>query len=91
VNQYTELINKTKESTRLLVDELHRRKEVYGDIVLTTPVTVNKNYTPGLSKETKPAVSAQLWKTIFLVCVTILMLGVLSVLIWLAIVKLKLI
>ena len=84
-NQYTELLDKTKETTKILLDETHRRREIYGDVIPTI-VPLAKNQTvqprPNLKAAAKTGDSTQIFKAIFLVCILIGMLAALGLFIW---------
>jgi len=86
-NQYTELIDKTKETTKILLDETHRRRELYGDVIPT--VVSGANLTtmpfsggPQAKKNAKPEDSTQIFKVIFLVCILVFILAALGFFIW---------
>ena len=86
-NQYTELLDKTKETTKILLDETHRRRELYGDVI--PPVVSRANLTvmprsggPQTKKDSKPGDSTQIFKVIFLVCILVFMLAALGIFIW---------
>lgn len=86
-NQYAELIDKTKETTKILLDETHRRRELYGDVI--PPVVSRANLTtmpfsggPQTKKNAKPEDSTQIFKVIFLVCILVFILAALGFFIW---------
>ena len=84
-NQYTELLDKTKETTKILLDETHSRRELYGDVIPTV-VPLARNQAAQLNtsarKDTKPGDSTQIFKAIFLVCILVFMLAALGIFIW---------
>ncbi|MBI5778637.1 MAG: hypothetical protein HZA49_04175 [Planctomycetes bacterium] len=87
VNQYTELIDKTKETTKILLDETHRRRELYGDVI--PPVVSRANLTtmpfssvPQPKKNAQPGDSTHIFKVIFLVCILIFTLATLGFFVW---------
>ena len=84
-NQYTELIDKTKETTKILLDETHRRRELYGDVIPTViPMGRNQaaQLNPSARKDAKPKDSSKIFKIIFLVCMLVFMLMLLGIIIW---------
>jgi chromosome segregation ATPase len=83
--QYTELIDKTKETTKILLDETHRRRELYGDVIPTvTPISHNQTagLRPKARNDIKTKDSAKIFKIIFLVCMLVIMMMVMGIFIW---------
>ncbi|HLD35850.1 MAG TPA: hypothetical protein VJC37_03940 [Planctomycetota bacterium] len=84
-NQYTELLDKTKETTKILLDETHRRRELYGDVIPTvTPLAKNQTtqLRPTPKADAKPVDSAKIFKVIFLVCILLFLLAIMGFFIW---------
>jgi chromosome segregation ATPase len=85
IKQYSELKEKTKETSRLLLDELHRKEQMYGQV---SPVVapVRKTYyqepsqTPKKPSET--SIPVQVLRTIFMIALMLFMLAILGLLIW---------
>ncbi|MDI6733481.1 MAG: hypothetical protein QME51_03100 [Planctomycetota bacterium] len=98
INQYTELQTKTRETSRLLMDELQRRRETHTAPVPTILSDTEKRISninisqsenrfvapqvPLTARKSKPLLSPQQWKALFILTAAFFIVGLFVILLW---------